>query len=100
MGAHRLVAGAFGTASNVSEEASGSCVSSPVVARPFTRTDTSSIFEEARRRLDVLADGAVADQAEFTYESCSTQRAQVISWSSFRAGRRAAPTRAGRTVRC
>ena len=80
--AHRLVAGAFGDGVEaVGEEALGLVGQLAVGARPLHQhRDQLDILQP--RRLDMLADGAVADQAQLHDSRCSTQRAQATSWSS------------------
>ena len=90
--AHGLVPGAFGDGVElVRKEAVGLVgQQAPMVlgiARPLHQgRDQFQVLDAAclQRRLDMLADGAVADQAELqAHESLrSTQRAQAISWSS------------------
>ena len=94
--AHGLVPGAFGDGVEpVRKEAVGLVgQQAPMVlgiARPLHQgRDQFQVLDAAclQRRLDMLADGAVADQAELqAHESLrSTQRAQAMSWSSLSRG--------------
>jgi hypothetical protein len=81
--AHGIVAGAFGHGvEGVGEEAVGLVRELVVVARPLHQHGNKVDALEARA-LDVLADGAVADQSQpevgFHDSRCSTQRAQATN---------------------
>ena len=65
----------------VREEAFGLVRQLALVARPLHQhRDQFDVLEPGR--LDMLADGAVADQAQPQRRRSSTQRAQAMSWSS------------------
>jgi hypothetical protein len=92
VGAHGLVAGAFGDGVEFPGKEAIRLVRQEapmerIVARALHQhRHQFQILDVARlqRRLDMLADGAIADQAELQgHESLrSTQRAQAMSWSS------------------
>ena len=85
---HGLVPGAFGhRVEGVGEEAFGFVCQPSVRTRPLHQ-DRDELDVLQARRLDMLADGTVADQPQFHgHESrASTQRAQAMSWSSLRSG--------------
>ena len=87
---HGLVARAFGDGVELVREEALGVVGEPaplalIWARPLHQhRDELDILQPGR--LDVLADGAVADETELHERRCSTQRAQAISLSSPRCG--------------
>jgi hypothetical protein len=84
--AHRLVAGALGDGiETMSEEALGLVGQLAGGARPLHQ-HRYKLDVLQLRRLDMLADGAVADETQPHSSWSSTQRAQAISWSSPRCG--------------